>query len=66
MGKRMGKVEAKLKNVGAVLVRHNKHEVWKLPNGRKFFKTGTPSDRRSELNDLACLKRLLRTPGAMN
>jgi hypothetical protein len=44
---------------GAVLVRQGKHMVYKLPNNKVFVKAKTPSDRRSELNQLSDLRKLL-------
>lgn len=44
---------------GAVLLRHDKHRVYRLPNGQKFTSPKTPSDRRSMLNNLASLRHAL-------
>lgn len=53
-----GRVEEKLKAIGAVLKRNRKHEVWELPNGQNFVRSSTPSDVRSEQNDMSELRRL--------
>lgn len=48
-----------LKKHGCVLVRHNKHEVWLLPNGAKYTRAVTPSDARSDENALRQLRQSL-------
>ena len=49
-----------LKESGAVLLRDSKHEVWRLPNGRKFTRAKTMSDAyRGSLNSLAELRKAL-------
>lgn len=48
-----------LKEVGAVLLRERKHEVWLLPNGQRFVRAISPSDYRSGLNNLSDLKKAL-------
>lgn len=52
-------VDELLAECGAVLERDKKHEVWRLPNGQKFTRSKTPSDRRAELENLQDLKRAL-------
>lgn len=44
---------------GAVLARKRKHEVWKFPDGKTFIRGSTTSDRNSEENNLADLRKLL-------
>jgi hypothetical protein len=54
-----------LAEAGAVLVRQNKHLVYRLPNGNMFTRNKTPSDHRTPLNELSDLRRALgivRTP----
>ena len=53
------KVTQLLNDVGAVLKRQRKHEVWELPNGKNFVRAKTSSDCRSEHNNLSDLKREL-------
>lgn len=48
-----------LREHGAVLVRSNKHEVWRLPNGQKFTRATTPSDYHADDNNLSDLRELL-------
>lgn len=57
------KLERALEQAGAVLIRNKRHRVFKLPNGVKFTapNTHTPSDRRTEANALANLRRVLGT-----
>jgi hypothetical protein len=52
-------IDQMLQQSGAVLVRANKHEVYRLPNGKKFTKSSTPSDHRAALNQAADLRRLI-------
>ncbi len=53
-------IVAQLKRAGAVLVRAKNHQVWRLPNGRRFVIAQTPSDVRAVKNQAAVLRRLLR------
>ena len=53
------KVNELLSECGAVFKRGRKHEVYELPNGKNFVRAATPSDRRSDLNNLSDLKRQL-------
>lgn len=39
-----------LKEVGAVLVRTKRHNVWRLPNGSTVIMSQSPSDFRAEAN----------------
>jgi hypothetical protein len=48
-----------LEESGAVLVRHKKHLVYQLPNGRTFTRYKSPSDHRAPLNELSDLRRAL-------
>lgn len=53
------KVRGELAACGALLVRRNKHEVWRLPDGQNFVIAVSSSDQRAEANNLARLKRAL-------
>jgi hypothetical protein len=44
---------------GAVLIRQNKHLVYRLPNGGTFTRFKTPSDHRAALNELSDLRHAL-------
>lgn len=44
---------------GAVLLREDKHRVYRLPNGQKFTSPKTPSDHRSMRNNLSSLRHAL-------
>lgn len=59
MGAR-AKVNELLQQAGAVLKRTRKHEVWSLPNGKNFVRGKTPSDQRSDDNNLSDLKHALQ------
>jgi len=48
-----------LNEYGAVLVRQNKHLVYRLPNGRVFTRVKTPGDHRTPLNELSDLRHAL-------
>jgi hypothetical protein len=48
-----------LRDSGAVLIRENNHEVYRLPNGKNFVKAKTGSDHRGALNSLSDLRRTL-------
>lgn len=48
-----------LKRAGAVLVRQKNHQIWRLPNGRNYVISQTPSDGRAVKNQLSVLRRLL-------
>ena len=52
-------VEELLKQHGAKLVRHKKHQVWRFPDGRVYVMSSTPSDYRAEDNNLRDLRRML-------
>jgi hypothetical protein len=52
-------VDELLKRSGAVLIRDHKHLVYRLPNGNKFTRAKTPSDRKAAHNDLSDLRRAL-------
>lgn len=43
----------------AKLIRSKKHEVWKLPNGKKFTRSKTPSDHRASDQSLCELRKVL-------
>jgi hypothetical protein len=56
-----------LEQSGAVLVRHKKHLVYRLPNGQNFISPKTPGDRRNAVNQLSHLRRALAIePAASN
>jgi hypothetical protein len=42
-----------------VLVRQNKHEIWRFPNGKQVVLASTPSDRRAAANKLSVLRNAL-------
>ncbi len=48
-----------LRRIGAVLVRWKRHQVWRLPNGRRFVVSQTASDHRALRSQMASLKREL-------
>lgn len=52
-----------LKRAGAWLVRAHKHQVWRLPDGRNFVMSSSPSDHRAAQNQMRTLKRMLRNGG---
>jgi len=54
-----GPVMQLLKSVGATLARDKNHEVWVLPNGKRFVRFMSPSDHRNEKNEMRSLKRAL-------
>lgn len=51
------KIAAALAAAGAQLQRQRKHQIYRLPNGRTFTVSSSPSDWRAEHNALARLKR---------
>jgi hypothetical protein len=55
-------LERLLKDSGAILVRKNKHAVYRLPNGRMFTRSLSPSVRNVATVELACLRRTLSLP----
>lgn len=57
--KRREQVNKLLTEIGAMLKRRKKHEVWELPNGKIFVRSQTPSDRRSDVQDLRDLRHAL-------
>jgi len=52
-------VDRLLSEHGAVLIRHAKHQVYRLPNNQKFTRSRTPGDHRAPLNELSDLRRAL-------
>jgi hypothetical protein len=54
------KINALLEQAGAVLVRAKNHKVYRLPNGRNFVVSQSPSDYRAAQNQLCVLRRVLR------
>jgi hypothetical protein len=55
------KITTLLREHGAVLVRQRKHRVYKVA-GKTFVESSTPSAKRSDVNHLGDLKRLLEVP----
>jgi hypothetical protein len=56
-------IDRLLEESGAVLVRQNKHLVYRLPNGKNFVVAKTPSDPdRGAKNSLSDLRRALGAP----
>lgn len=55
----MRQVIEHLKNIGAVKIRSKNHDVYQLPNGRRFAMPQSASDQRAEQNALHELKGLL-------
>lgn len=53
------KILSLLKESGAELVRKKRHEVWKLPNGKIFVRSITPSDKKAILHNLCDLRTQL-------
>lgn len=53
------KVDELLKESGAVLIRRKKHEIWRLPNGKNFVRSKTPSSRNTDKNSFSDLRNLL-------
>ena len=49
-----------LKRAGAVLVRTKNHQIWRLPNGRNYVMSQTPSDGRAVKNQLSVLRKMLK------
>lgn len=52
-------VDSILARLGAILKRQHKHQVWQLPNGKTFVRASTPSDTRSDANNLRDLRRVV-------
>ena len=50
-----------LKENGAKLIRHTKHKVYRLSNGKTFVESSTPS-MESDLNVLSDLRKRLEIP----
>lgn len=50
-------VEQLLQENGCTLIREGNHLIYRLPNGKNFVMAKTPSDFRSERNNLAVLRR---------
>ena len=55
----MSELDQLLRDSGAVLVREKKHRVYRLPSGRNLVLSKTPSDRRTEANQIRDLRRLI-------
>lgn len=50
-----------LKDLGAVIHRQGKHELWRLPSGALFVVPRSPSDGRALKNMEASLRRVRRS-----
>lgn len=59
-------LKALLHQSGAKLVRHKRHLVYRLADGRAFVQPNTGSDRRGILNALADLRKLLAEKSEQN
>jgi hypothetical protein len=51
-----------LQRVGAVLVRHSKHYIYRLPNGRTYVLSSTTGDHRQMMNAIKGLQRTAALP----
>lgn len=56
----MNAIDALLKQNDAVLIRQNKHLIYRLPNGALYTRSSTPGGSEAERKDLAILRRLLK------
>lgn len=56
------RIEDALDAAGAVLIRNNPHRVYKLRSGAMLTISNSPSDHRAQMNILADIRRLSRTP----
>jgi hypothetical protein len=52
-------IQEMLRTSGASLVRRKRHQVWRLPNGRRFVHSSSGSDHLGVRNAAADLRRLL-------
>ena len=52
-------IDRLLEQSGAVLVRHKKHLVYRLPSGTTYTRAKTASDHRAERNSLGILRHAL-------
>lgn len=59
MSKDMKAIQRLLKSSGAILLRNKKHPIYKLPNGKRFTLSASPSDHRACKNALSVLKNQL-------
>ncbi len=59
MKKKNKNIKQALKEVGAIFLRRNKHEVWKLPNGKRFTISTSSSDRNAQKEQFSLLYKLL-------
>jgi hypothetical protein len=62
MGYTMGtedQIRNLLRDHGAVLVRHRRHNVWRFPDGRTIVRSKTPSDWRHSMRALTDLHHVL-------
>jgi hypothetical protein len=68
MDKHEKQLETTLREMGAVLVRTKRHNVYRFPDGRTYAQPQSSSDWRSTRNALGDLRHLLRTalPGEVD
>ena len=59
MAHRNNKVVMALQACGAIKVRSKRHDVWKLPNGKTYVLSQSPSHTSAERHALHLLKKLL-------
>jgi hypothetical protein len=55
----LAKHDALLRQHKFVLIRHNKHRVYRNPEGKVYVVGNTPSDWRWAMNALKTLKRVI-------
>jgi hypothetical protein len=56
---RWKRLYAALDKANAILVRQDKHEIWRLPNGQQLAIATTSTSNRGELNAISELRRRL-------
>jgi len=57
MNRKNKKLINKLNEVGAVFVRRNKHEIWRLPNGKTLTISSSSSDRNWEKENIRLINK---------
>ena len=62
MSSTLAKHDALLRQHKFVLVREDKHKVYRNPEGKVYVTSATPSDWRAEFNMLKSLKRCIAEP----
>lgn len=58
MAKKGKELKQKLKEVGAVFIRRNKHEIWRLPNGKTLTISASASDCNWERENIRLINKL--------